>query len=216
MKMMKRLFVVALLFITVSSYAQPFIEEIQAFRHEDSVHAPEKKVNLFVGSSSLRMWTDINSYFPKHKIINRGFGGSALPDVIRYADDIIFKYKPKQILIYCGENDLAASDTVSAETVVQRFKTLFGMIRSHWKKMPVVFISIKPSPSRANLMPKIEAANQMIRDFLATQKKTKYVDVYSLMLVNGQPRPDIFREDNLHMNAKGYEIWKKAIKPVLK
>jgi len=216
MKILKGLFVIALLVFTSCSNAQPFIEEIREFRHEDSMHVPEKHANLFVGSSSLRMWTDIKSYFPKHKIINRGFGGSSLPDVIRYADDVIFKYDPKQILIYCGENDLAASDTVSAETVVERFKTLFGMIRSHWKKMPVVFISIKPSPSRAHLMPKMEAANRMIRDFLQTQKKTKYIDVYSLMLVNGQPRPDIFREDNLHMNAKGYEIWRGAIESVLK
>src|SRR3954470_6031464 len=94
MKLIKGLIIAALLIFSTYGYAQPFIEEIQAFRHEDSVHVPEKKVNLFVGSSSLRMWTDIKSYFPDHKIINRGFGGSSLPDVIRYADDIIFKYKP--------------------------------------------------------------------------------------------------------------------------
>ena len=90
------------------------------------------------------------------------------------------------------------------------------MIRNHWHKMPVVFISIKPSPSRAHLMPKIEAANQMIREYLQTKKKTKYVDVYTPMLVNGKPRPDIFLGDDLHMNAKGYAIWKQAIAPVLK
>ena len=205
-------------FLLLAAYvhAQPFIEEIREFRHRDSLQVPLKNANLFVGSSSLRMWTDIQSYFPGKKIINRGFGGSSLPDVIRYANDIIFAYHPKQVLIYCGENDFAASDTVSVETVVERFKTLFGMIRGHWKKMPVVFISIKPSPSRAQLMPKIEAANRMIRAFLRTKKKTKFVDVYTPMLVNGQPRPDIFLQDNLHMNAKGYAIWKEAIAPVLK
>src|SRR5690349_15736461 len=97
----------------------PYFNEIQAFKTADSVQAPPQNAILFVGSSSFRLWPDIQSYFPTHTIINRGFGGSSLPDVIRYEDETIFKYKPKQVVIYCGDNDLAASDTVSSATVVQ-------------------------------------------------------------------------------------------------
>src|ERR1700736_1860158 len=104
-------------------YAQQaaFYNDIQAFKKKDSVHMPAKHSILFIGSSSFTKWTDVQDYFPGYPIINRGFGSSTLPDVIRYADDIIFPYQPKQIVIYCGENDLAASDTVTAETVVERF-----------------------------------------------------------------------------------------------
>lgn len=216
---MKRLFLIlsVLLVSFLSATAQPFIEEIKAFKKQDSIAFPPAKANLFVGSSSLRMWTDMQAYFPGYKIINRGFGGSSLPDVIRYANEIIYPYQPKQVFVYCGENDLAASDTVTAEMVTDRFKQLFQMIRGEWRKVPVIFISIKPSPSRSHLMPKMVQANQQIKDFLKTQKRTKYIDVYSLMLnTEGQPIKELFIEDQLHMNAKGYAIWQKAIRPYLK
>lgn len=193
----------------------PFWDEIQNFKKQDSIHFPAKNQILFVGSSSFAMWTDVQNYFPGYKIINRGFGGSTLPDVIRYADDIIFPYHPKQIVIYCGENDLAASDTVTANMVFSRFKKLFLLIRKKLHAVPIVFVSIKPSPSRQYLMPKMVAANRMIKNYLNKNSRTVFVDVYHKMLQpNGKPM-NIFKEDNLHMTAKGYAIWQKAIKPFL-
>lgn len=194
----------------------PFWNDIQAFRKADSAQMPAKKQILFVGSSSFTMWKDVQDYFPGYPILNRGFGGSSLPDLIRYADDVILKYDPKQIVIYCGENDLAASDTVTAATVLQRFATLFTMIRTKYPRVPVMFISIKPSPSRAHRMPEMLKANVAIRQFLKREKRTVFVDVYHPMLnEQAEPKPDIFLNDNLHMNAKGYAIWQKRIKPHL-
>jgi len=216
-KLTMKTLLLSLLLISLNAISQPFIEEITAFKIQDSIHFPAKKSNLFVGSSSFRLWQNIKQDFPKHKITNRGFGGSSLPDVIRYADDIIFPYKPKQIIIYCGENDLAGSDTITAQTVANRFIQLFSMIRNKWKKMPVVFISIKPSPSREHLLPKMKEANRLIREFLATQRKTRFIDVFSLMLdAQGKPRKELFGPDMLHMNATGYAIWQKELEPVLK
>jgi lysophospholipase L1-like esterase len=209
---------VCLLFLLQTSFAQqpPFYDEIQAFKKQDSLNPPPQHAILFVGSSSFHFWTDVQDYFPGYPIINRGFGGSSLPDVIRYANDIIFPYHPKQVVIYCGENDLAMSDAVTEDTVFNRFKILFELIRSRLKDVPVVYVSIKPSPSRARLRPKMEEANGMIKDYLSEQKNTAFVDVYYLML-NGdyKPMPEIFKEDSLHMNAKGYAIWQKAIQPYL-
>ena len=110
----------------ISLQAQPlaFLDEITAFKKSDSVNHPPKNVILFVGSSSFRMWKNIQQDFPGYTIINRGFGGSTLPDVMYYANDIIFPYMPRQIVIYVGENDLASSDTVTAQSVVNRFKSL--------------------------------------------------------------------------------------------
>jgi len=193
-----------------------FYNDIQAFKKQDAAQMPAAHSILFVGSSSFTKWTDVQDYFPGYTIINRGFGGSSLPDVIRYADDIIFPYQPKQVVIYCGENDLAASDTVSAATVVQRAETLVGMIRQKLGKVPLVFISLKPSPSRSRLLPKIKDANAQIKAFLAKDKKAVFADVYSKMLdPDGQPIKDIFLGDNLHMNARGYAIWQKVLTPLL-
>lgn len=218
--MIKRIFrlllVGLLVLLTVTTKAQPFANEIAAFKKQDSISIPSKDAILFVGSSSFRMWKDVQTAFPDHKIINRGFGGSALPDVIRYADEIIFPYQPKQIVIYCGENDIAASDTVTAEIVRNRFKILFEMIRNKLPEVPVLFVSIKPSPSRWTMKDRMIEANELIRKYLKKQKRTKYISVWKAMLgPDGKPWDALFIKDNLHMNNRGYAIWQKIIEPYL-
>lgn len=218
---MKKISFSLLLFLfTVSLHAQqqsPYWSEIQTFKKADSVQTPPQNAILFVGSSSFRLWPDIDSYFPTHTIINRGFGGSSLPDVIRYEEETVFKYNPKQVVIYCGDNDLAASDTVSSATVVQRFQKLFGDIRKRLPNVPVLFVSIKPSPSRWRLKDKMMEANAQIKTFLARQKQTAFADVWTPMLdKDGKPYDVLFKEDKLHMKAGGYAIWARVIEPLLK
>src|SRR6187401_1536332 len=200
----------------ISQTTPPFRKEIDAFKKKDSAQMPAPNSILFVGSSSFTKWTDVQNYFPGYTILNRGFGGSSLPDVIRYENDVIFKYKPKQIVMYCGENDLAASDSVTAQMVFDRFKKLFSDIRKRFSNIPFVYISLKPSPSRWELREKMIAANNAIKNYLSKKKNTVFVDVYHKMLgPNGTPIKESYVEDNLHMNAKGYRIWKKEIQPVL-
>lgn len=193
-----------------------FWNDIQSFKKQDSVSFPPQNAILFVGSSSFTMWKDVQQDFPSYTIINRGFGGSSLPDVIRYADKIILPYQPKQIVIYCGENDLAGSDKVTAEMVVDRFKQLFKIIRDRYPKAKLTYVSMKPSPSRLHLMSKMDEGNLLIKKILKKKKKTSFVDVYHKMLnEDGTPIKDIFLEDDLHMNDKGYAIWQKLIEPHL-
>ena len=194
----------------------PFWNEIEAFKKADSAQLPPKNAILFVGSSSFTKWTDVQEYFPGYSIINRGFGGSQLTDVIRYAYEVIFPYAPKQVVVYCGENDLASPATSAAE-VVLRFKTLFGMIRQNLPNATINFISLKPSPSRQNRFAEFEKANRQIRAFLKTEKNAAFIDVYSAMLdANGNPKAEIFLGDRLHMKPEGYRIWQKIMLPYLK
>ncbi len=196
--------------------AQPFSGEIRGFKMQDSIHFPPAHAILFVGSSSFRLWHDVNDYFPGYTIINRGFGSSSLPDVIRYADAIIFPYQPKQIVIYCGENDLAASASVKAGTVFNRFRTLFELIRTRMPGENVLFISLKPSPSRERLMPEMEKANLLIKTYLSHQTNVHFIDVYHIMLnPDCSVKKEIFRKDMLHMNRRGYALWQKEIAPYL-
>ena len=194
----------------------PFYDDIQAFKKQDSLTPPPKDAILFVGSSSFTKWKNVQNMFPAYTIINRGFGGSSLPDVIRYADDVIFPYHPKQVVIYCGENDVA-SGNVDSKLVFERFKTLFELIRSKLPNIPIIFISMKPSPSREKFAPITVQGNQIIKNFLWTQTNAIYLDVYKLMLdANGKNRPELFVEDMLHMNQEGYKIWQAALLPYLK
>lgn len=193
----------------------PFWDEIQAFKQQDSVQMPPKDAILFVGSSSIRKWDSLQQAFPTYTVINRGFGGSTLPDLKRYLDDIVFPYRPKQIVIYSGENDIA-SDTVQAPEVLARFKEVFTGIRKQLPQVPIAFISIKPSPSRAKYWPIVQESNKLIRQYLAQQPKAEYMDVYTPMLnKNDKAIPEIFTQDSLHMNNKGYRIWTKVITPYL-
>jgi len=177
---------------------------------------PPKDAILFIGSSSFRLWKGMKQAFPEHQIINRAFGGSTLPEVIHYADDIIFPYQPDQIVIYCGDNDLASSDTVTPEIVFERYKELTGLIRSKLPNVNLVYVAIKPSPSRLKLMPKMKKANDLIAEYLKKDKNASFIDVYSPMLTkNGTPMGSLFKADSLHMNESGYAIWQKLINPKL-
>jgi len=216
---MKRFPVVLLLFLFIShgsSFAQPFADEIRRFQDMDIAIPPPANATLFVGSSSFRKWTDVDNYFPGFTIINRGFGGSSIPDVIRYTPDIIVPYMPKQVVIYCGDNDLAISDSVTADTVYARFVQLFQLIRADLPGENILYVSIKPSPSRRRLKEKMEKANLLIQTYISIQQHAAFADVYHKMLnPDGSVMADIFLEDSLHMNAKGYSIWQKVITPYL-
>ena len=215
----RTLLVIAFLFCTIIGYAQnpPFWNDVQKFKKQDSTSFPAKKQILFIGSSSFTMWKDAEQYFPGYKILNRAFGGSQLSNQIHYVKDVVYPYNPKQIIIYCGENDFTSSPNVTADTVLHRFQTLFNLIRSKYKKTPIAFVSIKPSPSRWHLKDKMIEANSLIQQFLATKKRTDFIEVYSKMLnQQGLPQGNIFLKDSLHMNAQGYAIWQKAMAPYLK
>lgn len=217
MKKIFLVFFIGCLYFANAQQHPPFFKEIQEFKTQDSLAFPEPNQILFAGSSSFTKWTDVQDYFPGFPIINRGFGGSSLTDLIRYANDIILPYQPRQIVIYCGENDFAANEQVSAAEVAKRFYLLFSIIRKKYKKLPVVYVSMKPSPSRIQLMPKFDSANYMIKQFLKKRPRTAFADVYHAMLQkDGTVKQEIFLKDNLHMNSKGYHIWQQILRPYLK
>jgi lysophospholipase L1-like esterase len=211
-------FLSLLLFANARAQQLPFYGEVQNIIKGDSALKMTKQQQiLLIGSSSFTRWKDVNSYFPGYEINNNGFGGSAIPDVIYYLDDIVPVNNTRQIIIYCGENDLAASDTVTGEIVAERFKQLYYLLRKKMKDVQIVYISMKPSPSRVLLQSKMIVGNTLIRNFLRNRKNAVYVDVYREMVDDeGKVFPDLFVNDNLHMNAKGYEIWKRVLLPVLK
>lgn len=204
------------LFYHTAAQTPPFYKNIQAFKKQDSAKFPPKNAILFIGSSSFTKWVDVQDYFPRHTIINRGFGGSSIPDVIRYANNIIFPYQPKQVIIYCGENDIAGNDAVSSKMVFNRFKQLFQLIRGRMPKVPIAYVSMKPSPSRKKFWPTIVEGNLLIKNHLKTKPGAAFIDVYYKMFnKDGKVMTDIFIEDELHMNAKGYALWQKIIEPYL-
>jgi lysophospholipase L1-like esterase len=216
---MQRAFFAAILLIAsiVIPHAAPAADafakwetEIQKFEAADRTNMPPKGGILFVGSSSIRLWTNLVESFPKKKIIQRGFGGSTMADALHFADRIILPYEPKKIFVYEGDNDLAAGK--EPKVVAAEFRQLVEKIHAKLPKTEVWFISVKPSPSRAKLEANARALNAEIEWWANGQKRVGVIDVWTPMMgPDGKPRPDIFVADNLHMNGAGYEIWKKVI-----
>ena len=212
-----KLFIALLIVSNVGSQslAQPFIKEVNYFKKLDSLKTPPANPILFIGSSSFTNWKDVNDYYPSYTILNRAFGGSSLPHLILYAEEVIFKYNPKQIVIYCGENDLTGGN-ITAEIIFDRFKELHTLIRSRLPKVSIVYVSMKPSPSREKYLPIMIKGNSLIKKFIKKKKKTAFVDIYHHMFTKeGKMMTDIFLGDNLHMNKKGYAIWQPLIEPFL-
>jgi lysophospholipase L1-like esterase len=218
--MRKSLFLLCIALLNVTGYlwAQSplrFQNDIRTIKDFDRMYAPPVHPILFVGSSSIRKWDDLERNFSNYVVLNRGVGGAVTNDVTYFANDIIFPYEPRQIVIYVGENDLP-DQSVNADTLLQRFKILYTTIRSKLPVTPIVYISIKPSPSRAAFFEKGKQTNAFIKDYLATEKNTVFVDIYPLMLdSDGNPRKELFLQDMLHMNKDGYAIWEKAVQPYL-
>lgn len=217
--MRKYVIVIAILqLFVVAAFAQkqpPYWDDIQTIKKYDVMFAPPAHPILFVGSSSIRKWPNIQFVFPEHEVINRGIGGAVINDIILYLNDIVFTYQPSQIVLYVGENDLTSA-TETADTVLNRTIILYKKIRDKLPDIPIVYIAMKPSPSRDQFSPKAVAANALIKQYLAQQKNTTFVDIYPLMLSkDGKSRPELFVSDMLHMNKQGYTIWEKAVRPYL-
>lgn len=194
-----------------------FWQDIQNFKKLDQETAPPKDAILLVGSSSFTKWTDVANYFPDKTIINRGFGGSRLTDLNDYANDLLNPYQPKQIIIYCGENDFADNHKLKADVVVNRFKTFYKKIRAKFPDIEVDYISIKYSPSREKLWPQMKIANKKIAAFMKKEPHAEFIDITKVMQdSNGNVRKDLFVEDMLHMTPEGYQLWTSVMNPYMK
>ena len=185
-----------------------------AFSAADLKQTPPPGGVLFVGSSSIRLWNHLETDFhDAPKVINRGFGGSRLTDCVKYLDRLVIQYRPRQVLLYAGDNDLAEGST--PQQVLERVQTFTEGVHRRLPGTRVTFISIKPSPARQALIPKVREANMLVRNY-ALAGGLDYIDVFTPMLgPDGLPRRELFRRDVLHLNSAGYALWRSIIQPYL-
>ena len=189
-------------------------KEIAAFEAADKTNPPPPNAILFIGSSSIRLWDSVAADFPDHKVINRGFGGSQIIDSAHYAARIVMPYRPRMIVFYAGGNDINAGKP--PEEVFADYKLFVSLVHRDLPRTRIAYISSAPNPLRWEQVEKVKRLNSMIKDFGARDKRLVYIDVFPHMLgPDGKPKPDIFRPDRLHMNAKGYAIWKLIVAPYL-
>jgi hypothetical protein len=194
----------------------PWKDALGAFAAADSKQAPLPGGVLFVGSSSIRLWNDLESQFADAPVVlKRGFGGSRLSDCVRHLDKLVINYRPRVVVLYAGDNDLAEGST--PEEILERVKAFSNGVHKQLPDTKVAFLSIKPSPARIKLIGKVRAANKLVKDYAEEHPQVDYIDVFTPMLgEDGSPRPELFAEDKLHLSRAGYALWRTVIRPFVR
>ena len=192
-----------------------FREEVELLiEHNDSILDQNQETIVFTGSSSIRFWENLQSVFPSYQIINSGFGGSHASDLLFYLDELILRYQPGKVFIYEGDNDIF--DRKRPQKILKDIEAILSRI---WIKNPnteVVLISAKPSIARWHRRGAFKRLNRKFKRLAAEQPNLDYADVWNLMLNGRKLKEDLFIEDGLHMNQKGYQLWQEAISPFVK
>lgn len=195
---------------TTTAQKPRFEDEIVAFETADRKEMPKAGSVLFVGSSSIRLWKTLREDFPEYPVLNRGFGGSWMTDSARLVDRIVTPYKPSAVVVFAGTNDLADGHT--PDQVVSDYKTFVGKVRAAFPRIPIAYIATTPAPSRQGLWMKMGEVNGAIREYARSGERLWYIDTAGALLTpQGGPRPELFVEDQLHMNEKGYAIWREIV-----
>jgi len=198
------------LYTSTQAQADRWAKEMAAFEEQDKKDPAVGGV-VFVGSSSIRLW-DLARSFPGVPALNRGFGGSMIPDSVGHADLLVIKHKPTTVIFYAGDNDIANGRT--PQQVADDYKAFVTKIHAALPATRVAFIAIKPSIQRWALIDKVRAANALVRDYAATDNRLGFIDVDGPMLGwDEKPRQELFVADGLHMTAKGYELWTALARP---
>ena len=181
------------------------------FAATDRARAPAPGGVLFVGSSSIRLWNDLETAFgPEPVVTRRGFGGSRLSDCVEWVDRLVLPYRPRLVVLYAGDNDIAEGAT--PEQVAARFDAFVDAVRAELPGTRIVYLSIKPSPLRAERLDAAREANMRIAERARVGSNLDFIDVFSPMLgPDGQPREELYAADRLHLNAAGYALWRSTI-----
>lgn len=184
--------------------------DIRQFEEADRREGVGKVDALFYGSSSFRLWKQLPTAFPGIRVLNRGFGGCQLSDLVQYFDRVVLPHHPAVLLIYGGDNDIAQGE--SAEVVAQDFEALVRRVRETMPQTHVVFVAVKASPSREKFRAVQDDANSRVRRFARWHRRVHYLDsVAPLLAGDGRPDPGFFVSDRLHLNDEGYRRWQSIV-----
>ncbi|QLG46337.1 SGNH/GDSL hydrolase family protein [Costertonia aggregata] len=209
-----RFFIIMFLFCFANTKAQEtlaFAQEVEAISKKyDTVWDSSKETIVFTGSSSIRVWKNLETVFPGHQIVNSGFGGSQTSDLLSHTNELILKYNPKKVFIYEGDNDISSKKRPGR--IIDDAQQIITRISKFNPDTKIILISAKPSMARWHLKRKYKRLNRKLKRLSQKNPKVDFADVWSPMLAKRKVRQDIFVDDGLHMNNKGYDIWYSVIK----
>lgn len=189
---------------------------IKKFESQDQRHLPAKNSILFIGSSSINFWSTLAQDMAPLPIINRGFGGSYMRDMVKYLDRIVLPYQPRAIVLFAGTNDTTDNKPDTARKIFEGYTTFARRVQATLPEVAIYYIAITPTPTRQKLWPIANEANQLIQNYTQNHPNLHIVDFnHQLLDEDGKPYRSLYKFDGIHPNEKGYAIWTTAIKPLL-
>jgi lysophospholipase L1-like esterase len=191
-----------------------FEKDIAAFEAADAKAHPPEGAILFVGDSTFTRWKSIHDDLPEYTTINRGFGGSQMSDLLYFTDRIVLRYKPRLIVVQEGGNDIHSGK--SPERLLSDIQAFVEKVHASLPNTPIVIDSITPNTARWNEIETRKRANQMVKDYVATQKNATFVNLFDPFLgTDGKPREELFVEDHMHPSHAGYQLRAQILRPIL-
>lgn len=211
-------FLFTFLFIGIATHAQnqlPFADEVMAIQKKyDTLWNDSHETIVFTGSSSIRLWHNLEKQFPQHQIVNSGFGGSKASDLLIHSEELILRFNPEKVFIYEGDNDI--SDKIKSKVILENMMKIILSIKEKNPSTQIILIAAKPSISRWNLRGRYKRLNRKFKKLADKDNLIDFANVWHPMLEGKKVKQDIFIEDGLHMNSKGYDIWYSILKPFIK
>ena len=191
-----------------------FEKAVRGYEAADKAETPKAGAILLAGDSQLFRWKTLHEDLPEYTIINRGIDSFQFSDVLFFMDRIVLPYKPRQIILHVGGNDVHTGK--SPEQILADFKTFVVRVRAILPDVPIAFTSITPGPARWDEAPVRVLVNKVIKDYITTQKNLQFIDLWDAMLTpDGKPREDLWVEDRVHPNHAGYLLRVKIMRPIL-
>ncbi len=201
---------------SLSSDPSVWEPDIRKFEAHDRLQPPPADVVVFTGSSSITLWSTLEQDMAPLPVINRGFGGSHMNDVVHYAPRLVVAYHPRAVVLFAGTNDIAGSKPKTAQEVFDGYRAFVDVVHAALPDTPIYYISITPTPSRWKLWPIVQEANRLIGEHTATDPRLHFIDMTDVILrPEGKPDRSLYRFDRLHPNQRGYAVWTAKIKPIL-
>ena len=211
---MRYLITISYFLVFISGISQDpgrFVNEVDIIQKKyDTLWDASQETIVFTGSSSIRTWENLNQLFPKHQIVNTGFGASQATDLLAYANELILTFNPYQVFIYEGDNDLAVNKR--PKEIINTTLEIIKRIRDKNSSVKIVLIAAKPSIVRWSLKRKYKKLNRKFKRLCRKDNMLQFADIWKPMLEGRKLKQDIFENDGLHMNSKGYQIWYTVIK----
>ncbi len=199
------------LFLITINAQNAFQKEVdEIVKRNDSLWDSSRETIVFTGSSSIRFWKDVQGRFPEQHILNSGFGGSQTADLLYHLESLVLRYKPKKVFVYEGDNDIFSKKR--PKEVIRTIQTIIQLIKKENPNTTIILISAKPSIARWRLRGKYKRLNRKLEKLTLTDVNLFYANVWDIMLNGRKVKKDIFVNDGLHMNTKGYELWYQKIK----